>query len=111
MPTAHSIRFIFVIVSLTVSPAGPHSANNSCFSALLKLLSIVFISEISTKEGTRALFKGLGPTLVGVVPARSINFYTYGNGKVILADKFNDGKQNAAVHLVAAAFAGESLDY
>lgn len=53
------------------------------------------------------MFKGLGPTLVGVVPARSINFYTYGNGKVILAERFNDGKQNAGVHLVAAAFAGE----
>ena len=52
------------------------------------------------------MFKGLGPTLVGVVPARSINFFTYGNGKRIIADKFNDGQENSAVHFSAAAFAG-----
>ena len=28
------------------------------------------LKEIATKEGPRALFKGLGPTLVGVIPAR-----------------------------------------
>lgn len=27
-------------------------------------------SDIARKEGLRALFKGLGPTLVGVIPAR-----------------------------------------
>jgi solute carrier family 25, member 33/36 len=52
------------------------------------------------------LFKGLGPTLVGVVPARSINFYTYGNGKQVIANMFNDGQQNSLVHLTAAALAG-----
>jgi len=55
------------------------------------------------------LFKGLGPTLVGVIPARSINFYTYGNGKQIIANMFNDGKESSAVHLGAAAFAGEDF--
>lgn len=54
----------------------------------------------------RALFKGLGPTLVGVVPARSINFYTYGNGKQILASQFNGGVETPLIHLSSAAFAG-----
>lgn len=58
------------------------------------------------EESFRALFKGLGPTLVGAIPARSINFFTYGNGKRIIADNFNDGKENSWVHLSAAAFAG-----
>lgn len=52
------------------------------------------------------MFKGLGPTLVGVIPARSINFFTYGNGKQIIANKFNDGKEASWVHLCAAACAG-----
>lgn len=62
--------------------------------------------DIFKNEGVPALFKGLGPTLVGVIPARSINFFTYGNGKQIIANEFNQGKENAAVHLTAATFAG-----
>jgi solute carrier family 25, member 33/36 len=62
--------------------------------------------DIFKNEGVPALFKGLGPTLVGVIPARSINFFTYGNGKQVIANQFNGGQENAAVHLAAAAFAG-----
>ena len=57
-------------------------------------------------EGWRAYFKGLGPTLVGVVPARAINFFTYGNGKRVISQYFNDGKESSWVHLCAAANAG-----
>jgi hypothetical protein len=57
-------------------------------------------------EGWRALFKGLGPNLVGVIPARSIHFYTYGNGKRVIADKFNKGIEAPWVHLCAAMTAG-----
>lgn len=57
-------------------------------------------------EGPRALFKGLGPNLVGVVPARAINFYTYGNGKKLISQWLNDGKESSWVHLLAAANAG-----
>jgi hypothetical protein len=62
--------------------------------------------DIYREESPRALFKGLGPTLVGVIPARSINFFTYGNGKQIIAENFNHGRENSFVHLAAAAFAG-----
>ncbi|EIN06233.1 mitochondrial carrier [Punctularia strigosozonata HHB-11173 SS5] len=64
------------------------------------------LRDIYRDESPRALFKGLGPTLVGVIPARSINFFTYGNGKQIIANHFNDGQENAYVHLTAAAIAG-----
>lgn len=43
---------------------------------------------------------------MGVIPARSINFFTYGNGKQIIAAKFNNGQENSWVHLSAAAIAG-----
>lgn len=62
--------------------------------------------DIYQNESPRALFKGLGPSLVGVIPARSINFFTYGNGKQVIANVFNDGQENSFVHLSAAAFAG-----
>ncbi|KAE8267451.1 hypothetical protein A4X09_0g4892 [Tilletia walkeri] len=64
------------------------------------------LRQISVEEGPRALFKGLGPTLVGVIPARSINFYTYGNGKRILAERINHGVETPLIHLAAAAIAG-----
>ena len=62
--------------------------------------------SIHRVEGWRALFKGLGPNLVGVVPARAINFWTYGNGKRIISEQFNGGQESAWVHLCAAATAG-----
>ena len=58
------------------------------------------------EESFRALFKGLGQTLMGVIPARCINFFVYGNGKCFIADKFNSGAENSWVHLSAAALAG-----
>ncbi|EGO22684.1 mitochondrial carrier protein RIM2 [Serpula lacrymans var. lacrymans S7.9] len=64
------------------------------------------LRDIYRDESPQALFKGLGPTLVGVIPARSINFFTYGNGKHIIANNFNNGQENSYVHLSAAAIAG-----
>ncbi|KAI5777393.1 mitochondrial carrier domain-containing protein [Geopyxis carbonaria] len=68
--------------------------------------TIQILRDVYKLEGWRALFKGLGPNLAGVVPARAINFFTYGNGKRILADRFNNGQESAIVHIFAAAFAG-----
>ncbi|THV88614.1 carrier protein Rim2p/Mrs12p [Aureobasidium pullulans] len=64
------------------------------------------LTAIPRAEGPRALFKGLGPNLIGVVPARAINFFAYGNGKRILSQNFNDGKEASWIHLLAAAQAG-----
>ncbi|KAI7862068.1 mitochondrial carrier domain-containing protein [Spinellus fusiger] len=61
--------------------------------------------RIKQVEGVRGYFKGLGPNLVGVIPARSINFYTYGNGKRFYTE-LNHGKETTAVHLISAATAG-----
>ena len=66
------------------------------------------LRSIHVHEGWRALFKGLGPNLTGVVPARAINFYVYGNGKRILNDYFGYDPAEApmGIHLGAAAMAG-----
>jgi len=68
--------------------------------------TIQILFAIPRAEGWRALFKGLGPNLIGVVPARSINFYCYGNGKKFISNTFNNGKEATWVHLTAAAAAG-----
>ncbi|KAJ4373881.1 Pyrimidine nucleotide transporter, mitochondrial [Neocucurbitaria cava] len=62
--------------------------------------------QVPKAEGWRALFKGLGPNLIGVVPARAINFYAYGNGKRLISSHFNNGQEAAWVHLCSAAAAG-----
>ncbi|KGQ01984.1 hypothetical protein PAAG_11157 [Paracoccidioides lutzii Pb01] len=41
------------------------------------------LSSIHRLKGRRRLFKGLGPSLTGVVPATVIKFYTYGNCKLL----------------------------
>jgi solute carrier family 25 protein 33/36 len=68
--------------------------------------TIQILMSVYRLEGPRALFKGLGPNLVGVVPARSINFFTYGNGKRLIADNLNGGQESAWVHLSAGVVAG-----
>lgn len=68
--------------------------------------TVQILATVYRLEGMRALFKGLGPNLVGVVPARSINFFTYGNGKRLIADHLNGGREDAWVHLLAGVTAG-----
>lgn len=67
------------------------------------------LHSIYKHEGPRALFKGLGPNLIGVVPARAINFYVYGNGKRVLSNYlgYHDSTRTPwGIHLGAAAIAG-----
>ncbi|KAL3420162.1 mitochondrial carrier [Phlyctema vagabunda] len=83
----------------------PHAHLSPFRSALLHFReTFQVLSTVHKVEGYRALFKGLGPSLVGVIPARSINFYTYGNGKRIISEYA--GGENAWVHVSAAAIAG-----
>ncbi|KAF9162837.1 hypothetical protein BGX20_001569 [Mortierella sp. AD010] len=67
--------------------------------------TFVLLGQIYSHEGPRALYKGLGPNLVGVIPARAINFAAYGNGKKYFTD-LNHGNESTLVHLSSAAMAG-----
>ncbi|CUM66870.1 uncharacterized protein PRCAT00004554001 [Priceomyces carsonii] len=64
------------------------------------------IRNLYVNEGTRALFRGLGPNLVGVIPARSINFFTYGATKEFVSNNFNHGHEATWIHLVSGISAG-----
>ncbi|KAM4702894.1 solute carrier family 25 member 33 [Rhinophrynus dorsalis] len=43
------------------------------------------LKSILEKEGTKSLFRGVGPNLVGVAPSRAVYFATYSKAK----EKFN----------------------
>lgn len=74
-----------------------HSAPNHM--GIIKCLKTIW-----EQEGVRALWKGLGPNLVGVAPSRAIYFYTYHNSKNFLAQRFS--KDSSVVHMSAAFCAG-----
>ncbi|KAI6360826.1 hypothetical protein MCOR25_006628 [Pyricularia grisea] len=68
--------------------------------------TFAILGSVYKQEGPRALFKGLGPNLVGVIPARSINFFTYGNMKQLLSGHFNGGIEADWINFVSAMTAG-----
>ena len=87
-----------------ITPSTQLSIPRSALLHFSETFQILF--SIHRVEGWRALFKGLGPNLIGVVPARAISFFAYGNGKRIISERFNDGQEAAWVHMSAAATAG-----
>ncbi|KAF2752529.1 mitochondrial carrier [Pseudovirgaria hyperparasitica] len=64
------------------------------------------IGSISHTEGWRGFYRGLGPSLAGVVPATAIKFYVYGNCKYLRAQMLGCGEDAAIVHAYAAVAAG-----
>ncbi|XP_041479604.1 solute carrier family 25 member 36-A-like [Lytechinus variegatus] len=62
------------------------------------------IKQIIEAEGATALFKGLGPTLVGVAPSRAIYFGAYANTKSFLNSHLTP--ESSMVHLLSAGSAG-----
>lgn len=67
--------------------------------------TLTVLTSIYAKEGLAALWKGVGATVVGVMPSRAIYFSTYAKTKHALTDR-NGGKEGALIHLSAAASAG-----
>ncbi|XP_064459687.1 mitochondrial carrier protein Rim2-like isoform X2 [Ornithodoros turicata] len=62
------------------------------------------LRQIVEMEGTRALFKGLGPNLIGVAPSRAIYFCTYSHSKNIFNTMLPS--DTPIVHICSAAAAG-----
>ena len=57
-------------------------------------------------EGWPGLFRGLGPSLCGVVPATAVKFYTYGNCKRLANEVMYVQSDSVVVHTISAATAG-----
>uniref|UniRef100_A0A7M4EA17 Solute carrier family 25 member 33-like n=1 Tax=Crocodylus porosus TaxID=8502 RepID=A0A7M4EA17_CROPO len=65
--------------------------------------SIGVLRTILEKEGIGSLFRGLGPTLVGVAPSRAVYFAAYSGAKEKLNVIFEP--ESKKVHMVSAACA------
>ncbi|XP_037958693.1 mitochondrial carrier protein Rim2 isoform X2 [Teleopsis dalmanni] len=76
-------------------------------STSTKSMSIIqCLRHIVQNEGPRALFKGLGPNLVGVAPSRAIYFCTYSQTKNMLNSLDLIRSDSPQVHIISAASAG-----
>ncbi|XP_059220814.1 mitochondrial carrier protein Rim2 isoform X1 [Stomoxys calcitrans] len=76
-------------------------------STSTKSMSIIqCLRHIVQNEGPRALFKGLGPNLVGVAPSRAIYFCTYSETKNFLNKLGLVQPDSPQVHIMSAASAG-----
>ena len=80
--------------------ASPMRATWMHVASTLESLRGIYINE-----GLAALWRGMGPTIVGVMPSRAIYFSTYSKTKQLLT-RLNDGHESSLVHLAAALSAG-----
>jgi len=62
------------------------------------------LRHIVQHEGPKALFKGLGPNLVGVAPSRAIYFCAYSQAKSFLNSVLTP--DTAVIHILSASCAG-----
>ncbi|KAL3895123.1 MAG: hypothetical protein SGCHY_004885 [Lobulomycetales sp.] len=97
--------------SLYSSPvSAPVSARNPAKFVWSHMRGVVSIlSDIYAREGLRALWKGLGPNLVGVVPARSIHFAVYTQSKHYLSHALKG--ESSVVHMLSAAGASATTTF
>jgi len=66
--------------------------------------------QIFERNGLAGFFKGLSPTLVGIIPSRSAYFYGYQRSKTFLNPKLPEGSPgNALVSGLLAGIAGNTL--
>ena len=65
------------------------------------------LKHIIQAEGVGALFKGLGPTLVGVAPSRAVYFSMYAKMKQVLNRSGFVIPDSKCVHIGSACSAGE----
>uniref|UniRef100_A0A0B6Y5J1 Solute carrier family 25 member 36 n=1 Tax=Arion vulgaris TaxID=1028688 RepID=A0A0B6Y5J1_9EUPU len=80
--------------------------NRSKFRSKQSRGLIICLRHIVQTEGIRGLFKGLGPTLVGVAPSRAIYFGAYAHSKQALNNVLKPDTH--FVHLCSAVAAGVS---
>lgn len=68
--------------------------------------TVQVLRQVAVNEGIGALWKGIGATIVGVMPARAIYFSAYTKGKHVLGELNGGNESSPYVHLGAAAMAG-----
>ena len=104
----HFCRASSIHMQLAIFVAVRLSSNDVCRYGEYYTFVSTFNRLIVEKEGTRALFKGLGPNLVGVAPSRAIYFCSYSQSKKTYNQIFPC--ESPIVHICSAATAGNPLN-
>ena len=95
----------FIPTQVTTSTATSTATAASTGRLTNHLFIARFIRHIIETEGTKALFKGLGPNLIGVAPSRAIYFSAYSTTKTFCNERF-PAPDSPPVHICSAAAAG-----
>ena len=74
--------------------------------AIASRTNCFLLRYIVEAEGPRALWRGLGPNLVGVAPSRAIYFCSYSQMKKFLNGHLHNSKDGPIVHILSASWAG-----
>lgn len=96
------------LYSSSTRPSRANGAPWSPFGSPLRHVKETFdtIGKIKGTEGWRGLFRGLAPSLAGVVPAAAVKFYVYGNCKRLGARHLGFAEDEPVIHAQAAVAAG-----
>jgi solute carrier family 25 protein 33/36 len=79
-------------------------------NSLLKNMGPITIAkQILSTEGPRGFFRGLGASLVGIIPARASYFWAYSSTKSILTPYIGDGTLTHMISGIAAGATGNTL--
>lgn len=81
----------------------PPSAADARHTGIRRSVLIRSLMDIAKFEGFRALFKGLIPTLFGVLPSRGVYFFAYHEGQLFFQPYFPEG--SSSVYLCSAGMA------
>ncbi|KAM3874643.1 solute carrier family 25 member 36-A isoform 2-T2 [Diretmus argenteus] len=91
-------------ITLYVSEVQLSTVNGASVARMSPPGPLHCLKLILEKEGPRSLFRGLGPTLVGVAPSRAIYFAAYSSAKERLNGVLEP--DSTQVHMVSAGMAG-----
>lgn len=73
---------------------------------MAKKQPLIVASKIFQQDGVKGFWRGLPPTLFGIIPSRSAYFYVYQKSKKFLTPRLSDGPVNALVSGLLAGVAG-----
>ncbi|KAL3319784.1 hypothetical protein Ciccas_001536 [Cichlidogyrus casuarinus] len=86
----------------TVESAASATASKSLTSSWRRLIWLRTVADIANNEGKRALFKGLVPTILGVLPSRATYFYSYHSGQEFFGKYIQNN--SSGIYLCSAIF-------
>eukprot|EP01027_Heterolobosea_sp_BB2_P012186 GEZU01017680.1.p1 GENE.GEZU01017680.1~~GEZU01017680.1.p1 ORF type:complete len:319 (-),score=53.64 GEZU01017680.1:15-971(-) len=102
-----TVTMPFDVVKTRLQASNKLQTIKSAQSEVFFTRTFLSLKNIFAREGMHGLFRGLGPNLVGIIPSRSIYFWTYNATKESIPhDALHVSKDNPIIHIAAATSAG-----